>query len=236
MKTKIITITIIICIISFADCHAQDLEIEWIAVQGGTFTIGSGNSARQETLSSFYMSATEVTFDQYDTYCKATGTKKPEDNGWGRGNRPVINVSWDDANGFCEWLTKEIGSKIRLPTEAEWEYAALGGNKSKGYAYSGSDNWEEVSWSEGNSGHRTHPVGGKKPNELSLYDMSGNVWEWCADWPERDGNRVADNSSHAVRGDSNGNPASVPRNPGVRIEAAARHNNIGFRIGKMNRT
>lgn len=233
MKTKNITIAIIICIISFAVCHAQDLEIEWVEVQGGTFTMGSGNSARQEILSSFYMSATEVTFGQYDTYCKATGTKKPEDNGWGRSNRPVINVSWDDAIGFCQWLIKETGSEVRLPTEAEWEYAALGGSKSKGYTYSGSDNWKEVSWSEGNSGHRTQPVGGKKPNELGLYDMSGNVWEWCADWPARDVNQVGNDIMRAVRGNSNGNPASDPRLAAVRIEAAARHNNIGFRIVKM---
>jgi formylglycine-generating enzyme required for sulfatase activity len=119
-----------------------------------------------------------------------------------------------------------------LPNEAEWEYAAVGGSKSKGYTYSGSDNWREVSWSEGNSGHRSQPVGGKKLNELGLYDMSGNVWEWCADWPVRDGNRDGKNIRRAVRGDSNGNPASDPRRATVRIEADARHNNIGFRIVK----
>jgi formylglycine-generating enzyme required for sulfatase activity len=229
----LIITTIIMLLLSIAPGHAQDLDIEWIEVRGGTFTMGSGNSARQETLSSFYMSATEVTFDQYDTYCKATGTKKPEDNGWGRGNMPVINVSWDDAIGFCRWLSQETGSEIRLPTEAEWEYAAIGGSKSKGYTYSGSNNWKEVSWSEGNSGHRPHPVGGKKPNELGLYDMSGNVWEWCADQPGRDGNRVGNNNKHAVRGNSNGNPASDPREFAIRIGGSARHNNIGFRIVKM---
>jgi len=94
MKTKIITIAIIISTVSFAVCHAKELGIKWIEIQGGTFTMGRGNSVRQVTLSSFYMSATEVTSDQYDTYCEATGAKKPDDNGWGRGNRPIINVSW----------------------------------------------------------------------------------------------------------------------------------------------
>ncbi len=218
-QTKIITI--IICIIPFAVCHAQDLGIGWIELQGGTFTMESGNSARQDTLSSFYMSATEVTFDQYDTYCKATGAKKPDDNGWGRGNRPVINVSWDDAIGFCRWLSKESGSEVRLPNEAEWEYAVLGGRKSKGYTYSGSNNWKEVSWSEGNSGDRTQPVGGKKPNELGLYDMSGNIWEWCIDWPVSDITRTGNDIKHALRGNSFDNPASDVRQPAVHIEADA---------------
>jgi len=232
MKTKIITAAIIMSTVSFAVCHAKELGIKWIEIQGGTFTMGRGNSVHQATLSSFYMSATEVTFDQYDTFCEATGAKKPDDNGWGRGNRPVINVSWSDAIDFCQWLSMETGSEVRLPNEAEWEYAAVGGRKSKGYTYSGSDNWKEVSWSEGNSGHRTHPVGEKKPNELGLYDMSGNVWEWCADWPARDANKNGNDIRSTVRGDSNGNPASNPRQHGVRIERESRHNNIGFRIVK----
>ena len=219
--------------------QAQDAGIQWIEVNGGTFTMGSGSAAREVTLGSFYMSATEVTFGQYDVYCKATGVEQPDDNGWGRDDRPVINVSWDDAVGFCRWLSKATGSEIRLPDEAEWEYAALGGGMSKGYTYSGSNNWNEVSWSQGDSGERTRPVGGRKPNELGLYDMSGNVWEWCADWPPTDeSSSRADRKStggaieRAARGDSFDNPASNPRLPAVRIESNSRHYNIGFRIAK----
>lgn len=94
---------------------------------------------------------------------------------------PVIFVTWYGANEYCNWLSKITGETYRLPTKAEWEYAAGGGNKSNGYKYAGSDNIDEVAWYKGNSGGKTHPVGEKKPNELGIYDMSGNVCEWCYD-------------------------------------------------------
>ncbi len=95
---------------------------------------------------------------------------------------PIDRVSWDEAQQFIEILNKLTGKKYALPTEAEWEYAAKGGPKTQGYRYSGSDNIDAVAWHAGNSGRHPHPVGEKAPNELGLYDMTGNVWEWCQDW------------------------------------------------------
>jgi len=97
-------------------------------------------------------------------------------------NDPVILVSWNDVQHYIEWLNKETGKKFRLPTEAEWEFAARGGNKSKGYLYSGSDILDSVAWHYANSNKSSHPVGTKKPNELGMYDVTGNVSEWCQDW------------------------------------------------------
>ena len=159
-----------------------------VYIDGGTFTMGSATGLSDETthivnLGSFSMMKYEVTFAQYDAFCEATGKTKPSDEGWGRGNMPVINVSWHDANDFAKWLSQKTSKKWRLPTEAEWEFAAKGGLN---YLYVGSNNIDEVAWHSRNSGSKTQSIGQKKPNGFGLYDMTGNVWEWCSDWYSND--------------------------------------------------
>ena len=111
-------------------------------------------------------------------------------------DRPVEWVSWDDCHVFIEKLNELTGRHFRIPTEAEWEFAARGGNKTHGYPYAGSDNLDEVAWCHENTDDMTHPVGQKKPNELGLYDMTGNVREWCLDF---EGFRSADGTGHSFR-------------------------------------
>jgi len=132
--------------------------------------------AHQVTVSGFYMGETEVTQALWKAVMGANPSYFKGDN------LPVETVSWDDCQKFIKKLNELTGKKFRLPTEAEWEYAARGGSKSKGYKYSGSNTPGSVAWYDGNSGSKTHPVKTRGANGLGLYDMSGNVWEWCSDW------------------------------------------------------
>ena len=114
----------------------QELGIEMILVEGGSFQMGSYEKDREKpvhevSLSDFYLANTACTFAQYDYFCEQTKRKKPNDEGWGRGSRPVINVSWKDAKAYCDWLSQKTGNDFRLPTEAEWEFAARGGKGEK---------------------------------------------------------------------------------------------------------
>jgi formylglycine-generating enzyme required for sulfatase activity len=131
-------------------------------------------------MGSFYMSKYETTFDEYDAFASATGREKPSDRGWGRGKHPVINVSWQDAVAYAEWLSGKTGKVYRLPTEAEWEYAARGGTTTK---YWWGDNLGSNKANCDGCGSQwdnkqTAPVGSFSPNGFGLYDTVGNVREW----------------------------------------------------------
>ena len=155
-------------------------------VSGGTFTMGATSEmtapwddekpTHQVTLSSYYIGETEVT----QALWKAVMGSNPSD--FKGDNLPVECVSWNDCQTFISKLNALTGKNFRLPTEAEWEFAARGGNQSRHTPFSGSSRIDDVAWYNGNSGSKTHPVKTKQPNELGIYDMSGNVWEWCQDW------------------------------------------------------
>ena len=189
----------------------QELEKSMVFVEGGRFRMGctgeqgsrcksSEKPVHMAEVSSFYIGKFEVTQAQW----KAITGNNPSRNEDCE-NCPVENVSWDDANGYIKKLNQLTGKKYRLPTEAEWEYAARGGKQSQNYIYAGGNDPKQLAWYYKNSDRSTSSVGLQLPNELGLYDMSGNVWEWCINWfeqyspsPKRE--RSGSNSKKVVRG------------------------------------
>ena len=201
------------------------VQFKMVKVEGGTFQMGATSEqddyayydeypVHSVTLSDYYIGQTEVTQELWEAVMGSNPS-------YFKGNNqcPVEKVSWDDCQEFIKKLNRLTGKNFRLPTEAEWEYAARGGNKSKGYKYSGSNDANAVAWHKGNSENETHPVALKQANELGLYDMSGNVWEWCQDWYGDYTSRSQNNpkgantgSFHVLRGGSRVNDAR-----GVRV-------------------
>ncbi len=228
---------------------------EMVPITGGSFMMGSVSDEgwrdqqppHRVTVPSFFMGKYEVTFDQYDLFARDTNRDFPGDKGWGRGNRPVVKVSWEDATAYAKWLSEKAGKKYRLPTEAEWEYAARAGTATT--FYWGDDIVTDRANCDGCGsrwdGSKTAPVGSFSANSFGLHDMAGNVWEWVQDtihdsyegapadgsaWIDGDGSKY----HRVLRGGSwNDEPsrvASAYRGTYFGMSRISRENGIGFRL------
>lgn len=209
-KSAVFLILILFGSIAFA----QFQEPEMVFVKGGKFRMGSNRGGNNEQpvheviLSDFYIGKYEVL--QADWY--KVIPKDPSDRYFaGCDSCPVERVSWDHVQEFIRELNRLTGQNYRLPTEAEWEYAAKGGTLSRGFKYSGGNSLDSVAWYDANAGNKAHPTGRKKPNELGIYDMSGNIYEWCSDWyspdyykisPEENPTGPAEGTERIIRGGS----------------------------------
>lgn len=224
--------------------HLKGVVLNFIKVKGGSFIMGATNEQdlntksecnhpHRVTLSEFYIGETEVTQEIWTcvmgNYLSPYKSKKC----------PADGVSWKECQDFIRKLNKMTGLRFRLPTEAEWEYAARGGCKSKGFKYSGSDNINDVAWYvSNNKNKKTQEVGTKQPNELGLYDMSGNVWEWCQDrfgnyGKEDEINPIGSNtgSNRVLRGGSYGDKEEICTvTARIGIAPSSNFRNVGFRL------
>ena len=250
----------------FTFLFEQKYYPDMVLVQGGTFMMGcdstidknceSNETLHAQEVSTFRMARTETTVWQFALY-RATEGRVIDDDTWNDpGNNPVVKVSWYDAVKYANWVSKQKGEKeaissadagkyavnlrggYRLPTEAEWEYAAKGGNRPDMTIYSGSNDLDSVGWYYKYSGSRTVAVGKKKANALGLYDMSGNAWEWCWDWyaayeaaPEKDYRGPETGSSRVIRGGSWYNDPGLCRVAfRLGINPDLRGSTVGFRL------
>ncbi len=234
----------------FANAQTKP-TIEWVSIPAGTFTMGSPTSEigrdrletqHEVTLSAFKMSKYEVSFEQYDAFCEATDREKPFDKDWGRGKRPVMIVTWNDATAFAIWMD------CRLPTEAEWEYACrantttpfnTGNNLTTSQAnYNGDFPYNNSA--KGEYRGKTLPVGSFAPNAYGLFDMHGNVWEYCSDKYGAYSSEAQTNpkgaktgAKHVFRGGSFGHYNTAARCRSAYREGITpdeRHDTVGFRL------
>ena len=219
------------------------VKFTMVPVEGGTFTMGAtseqGSDAEEDekpahkvTLCDYYIGQTEVTQALWEAVMGSNPSFFEGDN------LPVEQVSWNDCQVFIQKLNQLTGKQFRLPTEAEWEYAARGGRKSQGYKYAGGNNIGSVAWYTGNSGIETHPIGTKQANELGIYDMSGNVYEWCSDWygdytssSQSDPQGPSSGSGRVGRGGDYGSSAGYCRvSNRYGILPGCRGDNLGLRL------
>jgi formylglycine-generating enzyme required for sulfatase activity len=231
-----------------ADEKDPKTGMEFTVVKGGCFSMGAfafdqnaledEKPAHEVCVGSFRIGTFEVTQDQW----QAVMGDNP--SGFKNGRRPVENITWSDAQDFLARLNKATGRQYRLPTEAEWEFAARGGVKSKGFLFAGSNAFDDVAWVLSNSERQSATVGGKRPNELGIYDMSGNVWEMCADRyaadyfkesPKENPAGPAAGPARVMRGGSwarGPEAARVTQRVGIPPAAApgSRNTSIGFRV------
>ena len=236
----------------FRDCATCP---ELVVIPAGRFRMGcvSGRDCKdgevpvhEVEVSAFALGVYEVTFEEYERFVQATRRDRPNDRGWGRGGRPVINVSWEDATAYGAWLSEETGEEYRLPSESEWEYAARAGSTTR-YSW-GDDIGRNRANCHGCRGrwddeNRTAPAGSFAANAWGLHDMHGNVWEWVEDcWHEnyarapRDGSAWTSGgncSRRVVRGGSWGyRPWSLRSALRLRLDAGDRHRDVGFRLAR----
>ena len=225
--------------------RSQDFP-QMVVVTGGTFLMGDEEGDADErpahlvSVKTFYIATTETTVSQWQVFCRETHREMPEAPWFGlKPNHPIVNVSWDDAVAYCRWLKERTGKSYHLPTEAEWEFAAKGGSKGKKQLYSGSLTPDSVAWYGGKS-NGTMPVATKSPNALGIFDLTGNVWEWCSDWYDATyyAKREKDNPHgppsgrfHTLRGGAwdigARNCRNTYRNP---LSPSSRNHNKGFRV------
>lgn len=212
--------------------EVNGVPFEMVKVEGGSFMMGSKNGDKREkpvhreTVSTFYIGKTEVT----QALWKAVMGENPS---WFKGNNlPVENVSWSDCQDFIKRLNSLTGKRFRLPTEAEWEYAARGGNRSHGFTFSGSEKIDSVAWYCADTNGGTHPVGQKYYNELGIYDMSGNVGEWTSDFGSNNYSSPRDSEHPVIRGGgwSDCVPYCRVTDRFVFFSPKNSHNNVGLRL------